>query len=83
MFSIPVYVGLDYHQDSVQACVVDQNGRVLSNRAIANDVMAIEQAARRHGTPRRLAIEACCGAADLAERLAIERGLPVELAHPG
>lgn len=83
MSSIPVFVGLDYHQDSVQVCVVDQTGRTLSNRAVANDVAAIEQAVRRHGTPRRLAIEACCGAADLAERLAVERGLPVVLAHPG
>jgi transposase len=30
-----------------------------------------------------MAIEACCGAADLAERLSFERGLPVALAHPG
>ncbi len=83
MSSIPVFVGLDYHQDSVQVCVVDQKGRTLSNRAVANDVNAIEQSIRRHGAPRRLAIEACCGAADLAERLTVERGLPVLLAHPG
>jgi transposase len=30
-----------------------------------------------------IAIEACCGAADLAEELVTRRGLPVELAHPG
>jgi len=83
MSSIPVFVGLDYHQDSVQVCVVDESGQTLSNRSVANDVMAIERAVRRHGTPRRLAIEACCGAADLAERLAVERGLPILLAHPG
>lgn len=83
MSSIPVFVGLDYHQDSVQVCVIDDTGRTLSNRAVANDVRTIEQAVRRHGTPRRLAIEACCGAADLAERLVVERGLPVLLAHPG
>jgi transposase len=83
MSSIPVFVGLDYHQDSVQVCVVDESGRTLSNRAVANDVNEIERAARRHGRPRRLAIEACCGAADLAERLAVERNLPIQLAHPG
>jgi transposase len=55
----------------------------LSNRSVANDLDSIERAATRHGTPRRLAIEACCGAADLAERLSVERGLPVTLAHPG
>jgi transposase len=83
MSSIPVFVGLDYHQDSVQVCVVDETGKTLSNRAVANDLDAIERAVRRHGAPRRLAIEACCGAADLAERLAVERGLSVLLAHPG
>jgi transposase len=83
MSSVPVFVGLDYHQDSVQVCVVDDEGRTLSNRSVANDVGAIERVATRHGKPRRLAIEACCGAADLAERLSVERGLPVLLAHPG
>jgi len=83
MSSLPVFVGLDYHQDAVQVCVVDGEGRTLLNRSVANELAQIEQAATRHGTPRRIAIEACCGAADLAERLVVERGLPVQLAHPG
>lgn len=83
MSSVPVFVGLDYHQDSVQICVVDGEGRTLSNRSVANDAAAIERFATRHGQPRRMAIEACCGAAELAERLSVERGLPVALAHPG
>jgi transposase len=83
MSSVPVFVGLDYHQDSVQVCVVDGEGRTLGNRSVANELAEIERAATRHGRPRRIAIEACCGAADLAERLVVERGLPVELAHPG
>ena len=83
MSSVPVFVGLDYHQDAVQVCVVDQEGGTLSNRSVANDVAAIERVATRHGQPRRMAIEACCGAADLAERLSVERNLPVQLAHPG
>ena len=37
MNSIPVYVGLDYHQDAVQVCVLDQEGRLLVNRSVAND----------------------------------------------
>jgi transposase len=74
---------LDYHQDSVQVCVVDGQGRTLSNRSVSNRLAEIEQAVMRHGRPRRIAIEACCGAADLAECLSVERGLPVELAHPG
>lgn len=83
MSSVPVFVGLDYHQDSVQVCVVDEEGRTLFNRSVANDPAAIERAATRRGAPRRMAVEACCGAADLAERLSVEHGLPVELAHPG
>lgn len=83
MSSVPVFVGLDYHQDSVQVCVVDGEGRTLYNRSVANELAEIQRAVMRHGQPRRMAIEACCGAADLAERLIVERGLPVQLAHPG
>lgn len=83
MSSVSIFVGLDYHQDAVQVCVVDGEGRTLSNRSVANEATAIAQAATRHGQPRRLAIEACCGAADLAEQLAVEQNLPVQLAHPG
>lgn len=83
MSSVPVFVGLDYHQDAVQVCVVNGEGCTLFNRSVANELAEIERAATRYGRPRRIAIEACCGAADLAERLSVERGLPIELAHPG
>lgn len=83
MSSVSVFAGIDYHQDSVQVCVVDESGRTLANRSVSNDLDSIERAATRHGRPRRVAIEACCGAADLAERLSVERGLAVTLAHPG
>jgi transposase len=83
MNSLPVYVGLDYHQDSVQVCVLDQAGKRLLNRSVANDAAEIERLATHYGQPRRMAIEACCGAANLAEELATVRGLPIELAHPG
>jgi len=83
MNSLPVFVGLDYHQDSVQVCVLDQAGKRLLNRSVANDAAEIERLATRYGPPRRIAIEACCGAANLAEELATVRGLPIEMAHPG
>ena len=83
MSNIPVVVSLDYHQDSVQECVVDGEGRTFFNRSVANELAQIERAVTRHGRPQRMAIEACCGAADLAERLSVDRGLPVQLAHPG
>jgi len=83
MTSLPVFVGIDYHQDSVQVCVLDSSGRRLTNRSVANDAAAVAAVAVRHGRPARLAVEACCGAADLAEELAAGQGLAVELAHPG
>jgi transposase len=83
MTSIPVFVGLDYHQDCVQVCVLDQVGKQLCNRSVENDVDLIQQVVSRHGAPQRIAIEACCGAANLAEELAAKRNLPVQLAHPG
>ena len=43
----------------------------------------IKSLSSRHGVPQRIAIEACCGAADLAEELATQWRLPVQLAHPG
>lgn len=36
-----------------------------------------------YGRPRRLAIEACSGTADLAEELATKHELSIHLAHPG
>jgi transposase len=83
MASIPVFVGLDYHQDSVQVCVLSAEGKRLFNRSVSNDAGLIAEIANRYGRPQRLAIEACCGAADLAETLVLEWNLPVELAHPG
>lgn len=83
MTSVPVFVGLDYHQDAVQVCVLDQAGQQLCNRSVNNEVGDIERIMTRHGTPRRIAIEACCGAASLAEELATKRNMPMQLAHPG
>ena len=63
MSSLPVFVGLDYHQDSVQVCVLDTQGKQLCNQSVKNDANVIENRITRHGKPRRIAIEACCGAA--------------------
>jgi transposase len=83
MNSLPVFVGLDYHQDSVRVCVMDGDGKQLCNRSVENDAGSIRAVMLRYGTPRRIAIEACCGAADLAEELVATYGLTVQLAHPG
>ena len=83
MCSIPVFVGIDYHQDSVQVCVLDSCGKRLVNRSVGNDAAEVARVATRHGRPARVALEACCGAADMADELATAQNLPVELAHPG
>src|SRR5665213_763383 len=67
MSTLPIFVGLDYHQSTVQVCVMDASGRVLLNKACANDWRAIVQLVGAVGTPRRVAIEACTGSLDLAQ----------------
>jgi transposase len=83
MSSIPVFVGLDYHKDTVHVCVLDAAGRQLANRDCVNDWQAIVRVVRRQGVPQRVAIEACTGAAHLADELIARAGWPVRLAHPG
>jgi len=89
MCSVPaqrVFVGLDYHLESVQVCVLTQNGRVLLNRSCRNDWRAIVAAIReRLGSEVSVqaAIESCCGAAALADELIAKAQWSVDLAHPG
>lgn len=83
MSNVPVFVGLDYHQDSVQVCVLDRQGRRLLNRACPNDWGKIAEAVEPLGRVERAAVEACCGAADLSEELRSRAGWPLDLAHPG
>jgi len=83
MTSVMVFVGLDYHQNSVQACVLDAEGNQVLNRKFPNNTGAIIRAIRRLGQVKGVAIEACCGAADLADEILQEAGWSVSLAHPG
>lgn len=83
MSSLPVFVGLDYHQDSVQVCVLNQQGENLLNRSVKNDATTVWQAVAAHGSVASVAIEACCGAANLADQLIDQVDWPVHLAHPG
>lgn len=81
--TVPLFVGLDYSQHAVQLCVLDPAGKVLCNRAVPDSADAIDQAVRRLGIVRGAALEACTGAANLAEELADRFAWPVHLAHPG
>lgn len=83
MAMVPVYVGLDYHSDTIRVCVMDAEGETLVNRNVANDPGAVLDLVRTHGgLVRAVALEACCGAADFATRLAEGTEWPVRLAHP-
>src|SRR5262249_5001638 len=82
MDSVKVFAGLDYHQDQVQVCVLDAAGTVLCNRSLPNDAVAIRIVVEQCGVVQAAALEACCGAADLAQEL-VEGGWSVSLAHPG
>lgn len=83
MSKIPVFVGLDYHDKSVRVCVMDGAGTQLVNRSAKNTWEDVEQIVRRHGVPQRVAIEACTGAAHLADELIGQAKWPVQMAHPG
>src|SRR5579872_7133493 len=81
--TVPLFVGLDYSQHKVQVCALDPTGKVLFNRAVPDDADAIDQAVRRLGVVHGAALEACTGAADLAEQLTDRFGWPMHLGHPG
>jgi transposase len=79
------FIGLDYHDSSIQVCVLNADGKVLGNRSVPNDVMAVREFVEQvaAGCPlRQGALEACCGAANLAEELQ-RLGWGIELAHAG
>jgi len=75
-----VFVGLDYHQAFVQVCVMDAAGRVLANQRCANTAKAVRECVTRYGVCVQAALEACNGAADLADEL-VRAGWQVSLAH--
>jgi transposase len=81
MSTVPLYVGLDYHQDSIQVCVLNPEGRVILNRSTANDPLELRRLLEPLGTVARVGIEACCGAADFGERLVQQHGWNVSLGH--
>jgi len=82
MSNVPVFVGLDYHQDSIQVCVLSQHGDLLLNRSARNDCQEIGRLVQPLGIVQRVGIEACCGAADFGQELVEQLGWNVSLGHP-
>jgi transposase len=83
MSKVTVFVGLDYHKDSVQVCAMDPTGEVPANRSRPNDARQIDRLVAFFGDDVRGAIEACTGAAELADELITRHGRDLALAHPG
>jgi transposase len=81
--SVPRFVGLDYHQASVQVCVLDANGDVRRNVRMPNDTQDVIRAVGAGGLQVQAAVEACCGAAALVDELTAQAGWHVVQAHPG
>ena len=83
MENLSFFVGLDYHKDTVQVCVMDDKGKVLGNRVCGNDAQAVADYAGRYGWIQGAALESCEGSADFADHLIDLTGWSVHLAHPG
>jgi len=85
MFSLPIFVGLDYHQKVIQVCVMDQNRKILLNQTVENDPDAVHRVVTPFGSGSnvQVAIEASTGVANFAEILISRFQWSVELAHPG
>lgn len=84
MSKVTGFVGLDYHPTGVQVCVMSEAGKVLVNRKVRDVASAVAEVAAGCGvTDVQAAVEACSGAASLADELILHHGWEVTLAHPG
>jgi len=83
MESIPVYVGLDYHDEAIEVHVMDGRGQQVAHRRCPNQVEAVVAVVPPGYRVAGAAVEACCGAANFAEELLRKTAWTVDLAHPG
>ena len=84
MTIVSVFLGLDYHSDSIRVCVMSKEGDELVNRSVANEVGAVIEAVgsdQAEWIVEGVALEACTGSAEFASRLAVATEWPVRLAH--
>lgn len=78
------YVGIDYHTNTLQICVLDERGQVLVNRPCSNNWHAVVKASQTKTAGRVMAaIEVGNGADHLADELVLYAGWSVDLGHPG
>ena len=81
--SVSVCAGLDYHACWTQVCILSEDGQELCNKRVPSEPASIAATIARFGTPRIVAIEACSGAATLAQQLNEGFGFMTKLSHPG
>jgi transposase len=77
------YVGLDYHKDFIQVCVLNDKGQILANKKMPNDLKKLDRYVRKFGDIEKAAIETCTGAACLTDQLRIQYGWDIRQAHAG
>jgi transposase len=91
---LAVYLGLDYHSDSVRVCLMTAEGEVLINRSVPSTVGQVidvvqqqrEVCRKNKHCPQELivrgvALEACTGSAEFATKLIEATQWEVKLAH--
>jgi transposase len=83
MYTLSVFVGLDYSDQVVEVAVLDGQGQVLANKPCVNEAAEIDQYVRQFGSSIRAAIECGTGSANLADELLTRFGWSIDLAHPG
>ena len=76
-------VGIDYHSEVVQVCVLNGEGSVLLNERYPNDTECIRQAIKQRGAASVVAVEASTGSARFLEELATGEQWQSKLCHPG
>lgn len=76
-------IGVDYHDQVIRVCVLNEAGEVLGSRNCENDVSKVIEYARQFGAVKSMAVEACTGSAAFAEEVISKTGWEVKMCHPG
>jgi len=76
-------VGIDYHKDSLQVCILESSGIVRSNRKINNDVGELIKLVGTKSKNVVVAAEACNGSSSFLDVLHQQTNWEVKLCHPG
>ena len=76
-------VGIDYHDKSLQICIISADGKVLFNRQIKNDVELTKKVVSSYGNNPCVVAEACNGSSSFLDELRARTGWKTKLCHPG